>query len=249
MLDNGVSINNHGVIEMSDQNPIIEKIKKLLALAADQSASEGERDNALRMAHGLLAKHNLDMSEVKASQQCEGREEHINPTYGMLWCRNVSHHVAKLFFCKYFYGQKINGTKWNHHFVGKSSNVVTAALMSDFIIHSILKECRSRGWHNLSAEARSFAMGATRVIGERVAALMKSPEGASESTALVVRNLYQTEQEANEAFVEAKGTKLVSHKVRASTVHMPSYHAGKDYGSKVGLDVQVANRSALRIGG
>ena len=34
-------------------NPIIEKIKKLLALADNSGATEGERDNALRMAFFL----------------------------------------------------------------------------------------------------------------------------------------------------------------------------------------------------
>lgn len=45
-------------------NPILEKVKKLLALAGNAGATEGERDNALRMAHGLLAKHNLDMADL-----------------------------------------------------------------------------------------------------------------------------------------------------------------------------------------
>lgn len=232
-----------------DQNPIIEKIKKLLALAADQSASEGERDNALRMAHGLLAKHNLDMGQVTASQQCEGREEHVNATWGMPWCRSVSQSVAKLFFCSYYYGAKVNGTKMNHHFVGKTSNVATAALMSDFIIHSIMKEYNRKGWHNLSKEGRSFALGATRVIRERVASLMKNPEGMGESTALVVRNMYETEAEANEAFIKATGTKIVVKAARTSIVDGRAYAAGKEFGSKVGLDVQVSNRSTLRIGG
>lgn len=35
-------------------NPIVEKVRKLLNLANDESASEGERDNALRMAHAFL---------------------------------------------------------------------------------------------------------------------------------------------------------------------------------------------------
>lgn len=234
---------------MNQPDPIIEKIKKLLALAADNSASEGERDNALRMAHGLLAKHNLDMAQVKASQQCEGREEHVNVTWSMLWCRQISQSVAKLFFCNYFYGSKVNGTKQNHHFVGKTSNVATAALMSDFIIHSIMKEYRAKGWHNLSSEGRSFALGAARVIRERVAALMKNPEGMAESTALVVRNMYETEFEANEAFIKTSGTTLVTKKARTSTVNGKAYAAGKEYGAKVGLDVQVANHGALRIGG
>jgi hypothetical protein len=231
-----------------DSNPIINKIKKLLALAADNNATEGERDNALRMAHGLLAKHNLDMSMVHASQRAEGREEHVNATWSMVWCRTVSHRVARLFFCNYYSGRKINGTKCNHHFIGKSSNVATAALMADYVIHSIMKEYRSKGWHNLSAEGRSFAMGATRVISERVSALMQTPEGASDSTALVVRNLYKSETEANTEFIKAAGTTLTTRKVRSSPVVGSAYREGKEFGSKVGLDVQIRNNQTLAIG-
>jgi len=43
---------------------IIEKIQKLLALGSCTGATDGERDNALRMAHGLLLKHNLSMVKV-----------------------------------------------------------------------------------------------------------------------------------------------------------------------------------------
>jgi hypothetical protein len=236
---------------MNQPNPIIDKVKKLLALAADQSASEGERDNALRMAHGLLAKHNLDMSHVDASNKIniEDREDYINATWGMLWCRQVSQQVAKLFFCNYYFGRKINGTKMEHHFIGKTSNVVTAALMADFVIHSIMKEYNKKGWHNLSKEGRSFAAGATRVISERVCELMKTPEGVSESTALVVRNIYQSEFEANADFLKEAGTTLVTKKARSSLVDGKAYAAGKEFGAKVGLDVQVGKSSPVMIEG
>lgn len=229
-------------------NPIIEKIKKLLALADNSGATEGERDNALRMAHGLLAKHNLDMAEVIASQQCEGREKHMNETWGMLWCRVLSLHVSKLFFCRYYYGAKVNGTRSQHFFVGKASNVVTAALMADYLIHSILKECRSRGWHNLSPQTRSFATGAARIIGERVTALMQNPEGEATGTGLMVQSLYKTEAEANAAFLRESGTKLTTKTTRTSGLDNRAYAAGQDYGSSVGLGVQVGNKNLLQIG-
>ena len=46
-------------------NPIIEKIRKLLALANGTGAADQERESALRMAHALLAKHNLSMSDTE----------------------------------------------------------------------------------------------------------------------------------------------------------------------------------------
>jgi hypothetical protein len=232
-------------------NPIIERVKKLLALAADQSASEGERDNALRMAHGMLAKHNLDMSHVDASNKIdiEDREDFVNATWGMPWCRQASVAVAKLFFCSYYYGRKINGTKMEHHFIGKTSNVATAALMADFVIHSIMKEYNKKGWHNLSPEGRSFAAGATRIIRERVEELMKSPEGVSSSTALVVRNIYESEFEANADYLKEAGTTLVTKKARSSPVNIKAYNSGKEFGAKVGLDVQVGKSNQAMIGG
>lgn len=51
----------------SEKIKILGRIRKMLALANNEGASEGERDNALRMAHATLAKYNLDMAEVESS--------------------------------------------------------------------------------------------------------------------------------------------------------------------------------------
>ena len=230
-------------------NPILDKVKKLLTLANNAGATEGERENALRMAAGLLAKHNLDMTDYHAHVQQEDREDHTNATFGMMWCKQVSNSVAKLFFCKYYFGKKINGTKIEHHFVGKTSNAATAALMSEYVISSILSECRKRWKHNLAPESRSFSMGAARVIAERVEDMIKEakPEG-SDSTSLVVVGLYKTELEANMAFLEAGGTSLIRAKVRQTSVIGSAYAAGKEHGGTIGLNAQVTKTNQLRIG-
>lgn len=230
-------------------HPILDKVKKLLALANDAGASEGERDNALRMAHGLLAKHNLDMNDLQQHLQIEDREDYVNETFGMLWCRQVSNSIAKLFFCKYYFGKKVNGTKMQHHFVGKTSNAGTAALMAEYVISSILKECRTHFKHNLAPESRSFSRGATARINDRVNEMIKEarPEGAT-STSLVVVELYKTEADANEAFIKASGTSLITRKAANTKVDMRAYKAGNEFGGKIGLNNQVTNRSQLKIG-
>ena len=229
-------------------NPILTRVKKLLDLANNAGASEGERENALRMANGMLAKHNLDMADLNKHLEQEGREDYMNATWSMMWCRQISMQIAKLFFCKYYYGKKINGTKCEHHFVGKASNVATAALMSEYVITSILQECRKKWKHNLAPESRSFARGATVTISNRVQEIIKEakPEGGT-STSLVIVALYVSEMEANEAFIKGQGTSLVSSKVRSSKVDLTAYNAGKEYGGKVGLNEQVANKSQLRL--
>lgn len=46
------------------EEKIINRIKKMMALANDKAASDGERENALRMSYALMARHNLEMSDV-----------------------------------------------------------------------------------------------------------------------------------------------------------------------------------------
>lgn len=45
-----------------------DKIRKLLALAADPNAAEGERDNASRMAARLMAKHDIDLADLAEAE-------------------------------------------------------------------------------------------------------------------------------------------------------------------------------------
>lgn len=45
-----------------------DKIRKLLALASDPNAAPGERDNASRMAAKLMAKHDIELSDLKEEE-------------------------------------------------------------------------------------------------------------------------------------------------------------------------------------
>ena len=122
--------------------------------------------------------------------------------------------------------------------------------MSEYVIASVLKECRKNWGHNLAPESRSFSMGAAAKIGERVLEMIKEakPEGY-ESTSLVVQELYKTEQDANAAFIKASGTTLVSKASRSTHINPKAYAAGKEYGNGIGLNNQVTARNQLKIGG
>lgn len=228
---------------------ILDKVKKLLTLANNSAASEGERENALRMANGLLLKHNLDMADYNLHIQLESREDYVGATYGMNWCCRISNSIAKLFMCKYYVGKKINGTKTEHHFVGKTSNACTAQLMSEYVITSILAECRKRWKHNLAPESRSFSIGAADAIALRVKEMIKEakPEGAT-STSLTIVELYKTESEANNAFLKSSGVLLTKSASRQGSVEGGAYGEGRKHGQSIGLNSQVANRNQLRLG-
>lgn len=51
----------------NDKENILEKVRKLFALANDSGASEGEIENALKMAQRLMMKHNIDQGEIVIS--------------------------------------------------------------------------------------------------------------------------------------------------------------------------------------
>ncbi len=89
---------------MSDDK-IINRIKKMMALANDPGASDGERDNALRMAYATLAKYNLAMEDVqgKPTGPQEARATRFVEAYGRPWALSLAQAVAKLFFCTYYY--------------------------------------------------------------------------------------------------------------------------------------------------
>ena len=51
-----------------DMMGIIAKVQKMLVRSVENGASEEEADTAMQMAHGMLAKHGLDMNDVQAAK-------------------------------------------------------------------------------------------------------------------------------------------------------------------------------------
>src|SRR5690348_12462268 len=165
---------------------IVDRIRKMLNLANDLAATEAERETALRMAYNLLAKYNLELADVQDKSKQEKRVDNENICFGMPWVRQLSSAIAGLFFCEYYFdAHKVNATQIRHHFVGKESNAVTAAVMADWITKSILKQCRALYKHNLCTESREFATGASQRLRERIREMKEqaTATGASDGKA------------------------------------------------------------------
>lgn len=224
---------------------IINRIKKMLALANDLAASEGERDNALRMAYATMAKHNIDMATVEeaSGKAEEARIDFPNVSWSWTWARHVNQIVAGLFFCKYYYFEKINGTQVTHHFVGKESNAMTAAVMADWIVNSILKEARGLYKSNTSPATRSFCTGAMHALHRRVQEIKAAKEQefqATPGTAIVLASLYAQEDAANELMMPDD---LKYNKGRQTKVQASAYNSGKEFGDSINLSMQVAEEA------
>jgi uncharacterized protein YnzC (UPF0291/DUF896 family) len=233
---------------------ILGRIKKMMALANDAGATEGERDNALRMSYKLLALHNISMVDVQGHDATpqEAREEQRASFVVYPWARNMAGSIADLFFCKYYFRRPSTGKTATHVFIGKTSNATTCSIVADYVVRSVLKEAARRYGSAISPEARNFAVGAARRIGERVRDLRAAATAAKNDAdgeapitkggALVLANLYQSEKAANDNWLALQGVTLkVCNSSTKAVTNAAAYHAGKDFGSRVSLSAQVGH--------
>lgn len=230
------------------QEKIIDRIKKMMALANCSGAAEGERDNALRMAYNLLAKHNLSMSQVEAHNNtpAEQRESQKATFVVYPWARQIAGLVGSLFFCNYYFMRSPNGKQADHVFIGKVSNVATAQYMSEFVVKSVCREAARLYGSAIAPEARCFAIGVVRKLNERVteikASLVKDmqADGKAKGTELALVNIDKAEKTANALWLAEQGVRLKTGTNRQKGVtDSDAYHAGKDFGARVSLSPQV----------
>lgn len=230
---------------------IIDRIKKMMALANCSGAAEGERDNALRMAYNLLAKHNLSMSQVDAhnSNPQESRESQKATFVVYPWARNIASIVGDLFFCNYYFMRSHTGKQADHVFIGKASNVATAQYLSEFVVKSVCREAARLYGSAISPEARCFAIGVVRKLQERVREIKESLNKESVTgTALALIDFGKAEKAANSLWLAEQGVTLRTSTNRTKGVtDSDAFHAGKDFGARVSLSPQVgASRSTTK---
>jgi hypothetical protein len=231
-----------------DQEKILIKVKKMLALAGDSAASEGERDNAMRMAHTMLARYNLSLSEVDTvganARVREFQEE------GAEWSIRISQGIAELFFCHYYFQRhrERQGAPWTirHFYIGQPANVTTAQLLSRYAIDSIKKESAQ---YSDRARNASFCTGASNSLSRRCADMRKraEPPDATPGTAMVLKDYYTQENARNAAWLRAKGVKLQTEKILGNTSARDAYHKGADFAKGINLSPLVAQGGPLSL--
>lgn len=227
---------------------IIERVRKMLALANDAGASEGERDNALRMAHSTLAKYNLSLAQVEASGRgsAEARGRLTSIYYARPWARVLSNSIADLFYSYYVFGGSHGDSKSGYHyFIGLESNAKTASEMSAWLVKCILTESRKFGKRSATAR-RSFAFGAVSRIAERVVELKKTPQSEDTSHALVAWT--DLEKQRNAEWAESH-MKIKTDEVKAKDIDYEAAHHGRRYGDSVQLHRQLDQKTNRQLEG
>ncbi len=226
------------------QEKVINRIRKMLALANDLAATEHERDTALKMAYNTMAKHNLAMHDLTEAQ--ETRDMFDTQNFSFPFARRIAGSMATLFMCDVIIGEKINGTQCKYYFVGLESNAATCMVMTDFVIKSIMKEGRRLYKQNTSTECRSFCQGAASKLSARVTQMLidevarKNTESSSMTVGgLVLFDLRQIERSANSNFDTGFSTTM--KKQKKTTVNTNAYDQGQTFGASINLNLQVGH--------
>lgn len=234
------------------QERVLSRIKKMLNLANDAGASEGERDNALRMAYATMQKHNIDLATAEEHALKGGRPEDVKRErvdahfVSHHWARIAAQAIAELFFCEYFYERNSYSGKVQHTFVGRADNAITAAEMAAYIAKSIQREATQWCGGDGGAQ-RDFCKGATTKIVRRVHAMRTQAEtpapAATPGVALVLKNFYAVEKAQNEKALVAIGVKFRKSRGQQGAKNDYAYSAGAVFGASVSLDRQLGGKS------
>lgn len=128
----------------AEQLAIIEKVKKLMALA-NNNDNEHQAAAASAKAMELLASYNLDMATVgKTAKGVQGARKDNKLKGGLYgWQRELWKAVSELNFCMYWSIKGLaRGSTYEHRILGSEVNVVSAQVMAEYLQSTVERLAR-----------------------------------------------------------------------------------------------------------
>ncbi len=227
--------------------PIVARIRALLAKSVDPAATEAEAAAAASAAERLLARHALSMRDVEV--QRIGSEK-TGLRYLEPWVRNMAVQAARLYGCEPLVttektwgvskktGKRIDVEYRSLTLYGRPMNTEVACSMISYLYNTVLR--MSRDYSSARKEQLGFQRGAGERLATRLWELRQEQERRSETqdglgdgTSLIV-------VEQNEA-QEWLRNNIKMHKVRATGSNTSSLasHAGWSAAGDISLGGQI----------
>ena len=252
----------------TDMEKVIEKVRKLLALA--ESSNEHEAALAASRAQEILARHNLTMAQVDSApgetDPIIKDDSDITIAMQTAWTRMVRGGAATLYFCKYYYQphhrsaphRKCGYQIFDHHtYIGTRPNVEVAKLMSNYLI-STVDRLAKEGSKNFPQRERSRYINSFRnscsnklryLIDERIKESMAeetvSQTNGSSRNLPALAPLYNQEKNRVAKYMEDAGISLGKGRQRTSS-HGQGMLDGRASASGISLNTQVGGGSSGR---
>jgi len=214
---------------MSEQK-VIDKIKKLFALANCEGASKNEAETALRMANKLLDKHSVSMIDLADDDAVSlSFLEGINRN----WVKGLFNSISQLYDCKYFYDKNWDTPK--HVVVGTNANRLTVSIICEQLIDQIQKETKGKSNNYKLSAVNSLFDTCMRIIKERES----STEEIMPGTGLIPIDLIKRNFINNQDFINEKIGGL--SKGKASKFNYDS--DGANYGKGLNPGARVTGKN------
>jgi len=209
---------------------LIEKIKKLFALADNAGATSNEAETAMRMANKLLDKHNLSMGDLKTNDVVFFSYIEFKPNP---WIRITCASIARLYDCTVIHSP---GRKELTIF-GTEANRVTAMIVISDLVHQIERDCVGKGNAFRNGAASSLSATCQRLIRER----RNDKEEIMPGTGLVPVDLMDKMKQDVDDFISAAVGETTSKRSTAKTSH-----AGYEYGKGLNPNARITgNQTAI----
>ncbi len=224
-----------------EQAPIIDKIRKLLALA--NSSNEHEAALAAGHAQRLLSEHNLAMADIEAAHRPDkaDRVETVVSKTLPKWMRHLSAGVSSSFDCQAIH----NPATGRMTFIGVGADVQVAAYTFTYLDRTIRKLCgtymKQQAGSTITNRHRelmrqSYYLGAVSTINNRLKAQKEQTPVTTGALVPVKEGLIR--QAMNEI-----GPMRVMHS-RRSYISSEAYSRGQTDGGQVGIHHGISGVSS-----
>jgi hypothetical protein len=207
---------------------VLDRVRKLLAMANDARGNENESANAAAMAQAIIAEHGLEMSQLENQSNDPAlvtRDKTQHDRAAMYkYQRDLMASVAKCNFCRHFITDvhavssgKMRKVK-RHVLLGRTINVQASILIYDYLIDAMDRLVPWQGSALRGRDALLWFEGCAERLGERLsdhrrameeesenkrteeATRARHPSAAPASNALVLADAYSSEDDLNEDF-------------------------------------------------
>lgn len=175
----------------ADRERVIDKVRKLLALAEGAGATPGESAAAAARAAEILERYKLSLSELDIETDAEpvGKDAEMYRGGGSLpgWIRMLAHICAKSCGCSTYLSWTPMGRSRRICLVGRKSDTEVATYMFCYLRREIDRlAIEARDWGELrgSVSLNNFRIGACYTIGKRLSVVRDETRRESTSTAI-----------------------------------------------------------------
>jgi len=243
---------------------VLDKVRKLLALASNKGATPDEAATAAARAAEIMARHEVEEAELEAGGRSTEPREAVGEAdleelrRADAWRGALAHAVCKAHGCEVYLANRrdlFHGTRTCAiRVVGKPTQTAAVKVLYGFLSREIERlavgRCASRRetWVNGRTWANSFRLGCVSAIRDRLQAQTRAEEQARRETvsctalAVIDRGRQEIEQYVEKLDLRSSGG-------RTNRVTQAGWNAGHEAGSRMHLGASLGAGGQRKLTG